>query len=78
MLTLTVLLNVVALSNEPLKLPKIERSIAAIAHAQSLLFEVLGHFLSHLPLAGAQIKYGTAALVQLPGLVGTSLWRADN
>ena len=66
-------------SNEPLKLPKIERSIAAIAHAQSSLFEVIGHFDSfHISHSRVHKLNDTAALVQLLGLKGTSLWRADN
>ena len=66
-------------SNEPLKLPKIERSIAAIAHAQSSLFEVIGHFDSfHISHSWVHKLNDTAALVQLLGLKGTSLWRADN
>ena len=66
-------------SNEPLKLPKIERSIAAIAHAQSSLFEVIGHFDSfHISHSWMHKLNDTAALVQLLGLKGTSLWRADN
>ena len=66
-------------SNELLKLPKIERSIAAIAHAQSSLFEVIGHFDSfHISHSRVHKLNDTDALVQLPGLKSTSLWRADN